>query len=179
MFELDTFPILETERLSLRQYEKADAARIMYLRSDPTINSFVKINAPKNEQEAFDYIDKINEGFVKGDWIKWGIHKKEDDLLIGSISLWEFSYDRKKAEVGYVLDHFFWGKGFLSEAWGAVKSFAQQELRLEKIEAWTHCENVKSIRLLERQGFQQKKKVLAKDNEEGYDLYVYELEIGM
>jgi len=117
------------------------------------------------------------EGYQRGDWIKWGIYHKGNDLLIGSISLWEFSYDRKKADIGYLLDYHYWGKGYVSEAWAVVKNFAQDTLKLEKIEAWTNVKNVRSVRLLDRQGFLQDRLVNGEENGEGYDMYVYNLNL--
>ena len=67
--------------------------------------------------------------------------------------MWNFSQDNKKAEVGYDLNPLFQRKGIMSEALKNIIAFGFNELRLNKIEAFTHKENESSKNLLEKNGF--------------------------
>lgn len=73
--------------------------------------------------------------------------------MIGSISLWNFSEDRKTAEVGYDLGTAFQGMGIMNEALVSILDFGFKELSLETIEAYTHRNNEKSKKLLKNCGF--------------------------
>jgi ribosomal-protein-alanine N-acetyltransferase len=47
------------------------------------------------------------------------------------------------------------GQGFMSEAIPPIIAFGFKEMGLNRIEAFIHPENIPSIRLVERMGFQQ------------------------
>jgi ribosomal-protein-alanine N-acetyltransferase len=68
------FPYLETERLSLWQMEKGDAAGILALRSDERVNQYIDRKKMLSMEEAEFFIDKINEGIMAGTWIFWAIN---------------------------------------------------------------------------------------------------------
>ena len=61
--------------------------------------------------------------------------------MIGSICLWNFSEDRKVAEIGYDLDPKYQRKGIMTESINAVLNFGFRKLSLEKIEAFTQKQN--------------------------------------
>ena len=68
--------------------------------------------------------------------------------MIGTISLWKFSEDKKTAEVGYDLNPVFHNKGIMTEALNCVLKYGFTQLQLDKIEAYTHKENQASRKLL-------------------------------
>ena len=148
-----TFPILQTERLRLRQVVETDIDRIDFLRSDAEINKYIKRAEPQTRELAKAHIELISQGFLNNKCIEWGITQKTAPLLLGSICLWNYSEDLKTAEVGYGMDTEFQGKGIMSEALQAVLRFGFEEFKFETIEAFTHAENKASRNLLEKAGF--------------------------
>lgn len=90
----------------------------------------------------------------KGISIYWVLALKEAPTqCIGAISLWQFSEDKKTAEVGYDLHPKYQGKGYMSEALRAVLEFGFKSLDLNTIKAYTHIDNVPSKTLLEHHAF--------------------------
>ena len=85
--------------------------------------------------------------------------------MIGSICLWNFSPDRKVAEVGYDLHPKFQKRGIMDESLRSVLKFGFEKLGLDEIEAFTHRDNAHSITLLERSQFSYIKARKDKDNE--------------
>ncbi|MBX3380401.1 MAG: GNAT family N-acetyltransferase [Phycisphaeraceae bacterium] len=59
----------------------------------------------------------------------------------------------KRAEMGYWLGVPFWGKGFMTEAVGAVVAFAHGELGVNRIEAGVFEGNAASMNVLRKAGF--------------------------
>jgi ribosomal-protein-alanine N-acetyltransferase len=72
---------------------------------------------------------------------------------LGTICLWNFSEDRKTAEVGYELlpDHH--RKGIMSEALTAVLNYGFNQLHLQEIVAMTNTFNENSKGLLLKHDF--------------------------
>lgn len=84
----------------------------------------------------------------------FGIFKKEDDTLIGAISLFQIiREDLQSAFIGYFLDQSHNGRGYATEAVELIVDFAFKELKLHRIEAGVMPHNLASIRVLEKAGF--------------------------
>lgn len=152
------FPILKTDRLILRDLTRDDWEEILFLRSDPRINSFIK-RPPERQtntkDQAFEFIERINGERNTHEWFYWCITRKEDPTTIGTICLWNFDADSETAELGYDLNPEFQGQGLMSEALEIVIKFGFRELHKLQVEAFTHKHNIRSIRLLNRHGFKE------------------------
>jgi [ribosomal protein S5]-alanine N-acetyltransferase len=149
------FPILLTERLTLRQLFSDDADEIFALRSDGTVNKYLGRKPGKSIDDAKFFIQTINENIQKSDSIYWAITLNDINKLIGTICLFDFSDDNLKAEIGYELLPDFQGKGIMHEAASKVIDFGFNHIGLHSIEAYTHFENKSSTRLLEKMNFEK------------------------
>lgn len=150
---MSPFSPLETSRLLLREVLDTDAHSIFFLRSDPTVNALVKRSQPKNLQEALTFIQQTNAKQKAGEIAYWGIQKKGEGGLIGTICLWNFSTDRRRAEVGYDLHPAVHRQGIMSEALDCVMDYGWNHLALNSIESYTQFNNEASVRLLLGHGF--------------------------
>lgn len=151
------FPEIKSKRLFLRNIQESDCEEILFLRSDPSVNKYIERpenRKTKNKVDAIKFIKELNEYTDNNTSISWGITLTNDPRIIGTICLWNFSQNNKIAEVGYDLDPKFQRKGIMSEALRMIIDYGFKELKLSKIEAYTHKGNVSSKRLLETNGFQ-------------------------
>jgi ribosomal-protein-alanine N-acetyltransferase len=154
--DYSVFDILPTERLILRSPNLGDTATVFYMRTDAALNQYIKRTPPSTYKEVETFINDRLKDRKDGKAIYWVIANKElPGQYIGAISLWQFSEDRKTAEVGYDLHPDYHGKSIMSEALKAVLQFGKKELALDRIEAFTHEDNSASIRLLERNHFER------------------------
>jgi ribosomal-protein-alanine N-acetyltransferase len=147
------FPVLETERLHLRQLTTEDANEIFILRSDESVNEFIDRPRAKTIDDALQHIEKINSNVKNNESILWAITMKEDSKLIGTICLWNIDKEKEHAETGYELLPQFQGKGFMQEAFLKVLEYGFENLKLKAIEAVLHEKNLRSIKLLEKNNF--------------------------
>ena len=147
------FPVLKTERLTLRQLVSSDANEIFALRSNNNVNKYLDRKPSKSIDDAKIFIRTINENVQRNDSIYWAITLNGTEKLIGTICLFGFSDDNLKAETGYELLPGFQGKGIMQEATSKVIDFGIQLIGLQSIEAYSHAENKGSTRLLEKLNF--------------------------
>lgn len=151
------FPDFKTERLLLRRIETSDCEEILFLRTNKEVNKFIERpehRKTKNIPEVIKFIEFTLRDLAIDKAIPWGITLKDNPKIIGTIGLWNFSPNSKVAEVGYDLMPDFQGKGIMTEALQKIIEFAFTNLNLEKIEAFTHHENVNSKSLLVKNGFE-------------------------
>jgi ribosomal-protein-alanine N-acetyltransferase len=151
----EPFPVLKTERLTLRQLVGGDENEIFALRSNDNVNKYLDRKPSKSIDDAKRFIKTINENIQRNDSIYWAITLNGTNKLIGTICLFNFSDDNLKAEIGYELLPDFLGKGIMQEATSKVIDFGVQHLGLHSIEAYTHSENQSSTRLLEKFNFKK------------------------
>ena len=149
------FPVLKTERLTLRQLVSSDDNEILALRSDDNVNKYLDRKPSKSIDDAKTFIETINKNIQRNDSIYWAITLNGTDKLIGTICLFNFSDDNLKVEIGYELFPYFQGKGIMQEATSKVIDFGLHHIGLNLIEAYTHFENQSSTRLLEKINFKK------------------------
>ena len=151
---LQTFPILISERLTLRKLSKNDSTEILQLRSDTEVNKFLERKPSKTVYDALNFINSIIEN-ESGKLFYWAITKTGEDRLIGTICLFDFIDDVKKCEIGYELLTEYHGQGIMIEAAKKVIEYATKTLELKTIDALTHKENHSSTKLLRKLNFKK------------------------
>ena len=82
-----------------------------------------------------------------------GLALPDSGQLIGKITLFAFSEQNRRAEMGYILDRRYWGRGYMSEALQWLLAHAFETLNLHRLEADTDPMNASSLALLEKLGF--------------------------
>ena len=149
------FPILKTERLTLRQLVVNDEQEIFTLRSDIEINKYLDRQVSNTIDDARNFINKVNENINKNDSLYWAITLSDSNILVGTICLFGFSEENGKCEIGYELLTNFQGQGIMKEAVEKVINYAFNTIQVQKIEASLHRDNQRSIKLLDNFSFKQ------------------------
>jgi len=143
------FPILTTEKLTLRQLSLNDEHEIFILRSDSEINKYLDRQISNTIDDARNFINKVNENNL----LYWAITFSNKNILIGTICLFSFSEEDNKCEIGYELLEDFQRQGIMKEAAEKVIDYAFNIINVKKIEAVPHRDNKNSINLLEKLSF--------------------------
>ncbi len=147
--------VIESERLRLRFLEKGDAKEVQRLAGDHAIaDTTCRIPHPYEDGVAEEWIARQEAEREEGTSLNFAITHKESGELLGVIGLMGI-VEGHKAELGYWIGKAFWGKGYASEAGGAVRDDAFVRFRLERLFAQILARNPASGRVLEKIGMQQ------------------------
>ncbi len=147
------FPEIETERLILREIMPEDAPAIFALFADPLVTRYYDLYPYADIEQAQELIDFFDQGFEMERSIRWGIARKEDNLLIGTCGfVWLRQY---RGEIGYELASAYWRHGYMYEAIEAILEFGFEQIGLNRIEALVMVENGASAGLLRALGFSE------------------------
>ncbi len=162
--QVNDFPLLETDRLHLRQITSADAPALFKLRTNPTLMAHMDVPMMTSERQALESINTLNRKFIEHTIPFWGISLVEDSQqnMIGYIGYTKYLKAHKRAEIGYALDPAHWRKGIISESMQAILQYGFHEMELHSVEANVSPENSASIKVLEKFNF--KKEALFKEN---------------
>ncbi len=148
-----TFPVLTTERLTLRQLSVDDQRDILALRSDSEINKYLDREPSKTIEDAINFINKINDNIKNNNSIYWVMTLTNTKTFVGTICLFEFSNEKNSCEIGYELMTKYQREGIMKEAATEVIDYAFLTLQFQKIVAFTHKENLNSTNLLRKLNF--------------------------
>lgn len=152
-YNFTPFPVLETERLTLRALNLEDAKAIFGLRTNKEVNEYIDRKVPRNLSEARAFIDRISTLAENNKGVFWVIASKSTNELMGTIGLRNFEDEEDYAEIGYEINPDYQERGYMSEAFEPVLEYGFQNLELKTIEAFTHKNNTASIALLEKLNF--------------------------
>ena len=145
------FPEIETERLILREIMPDDAAAVARIFGDAEVMRFYDLETCDSIEQARALIDFFDESFEVERAIRWGIVRKDEDVVIGTCGyVWLREY---RGEIGYELAREAWRQGIMSEALDAILEFGFEQLGLNRIEALVMTYNVASAALLRSLGF--------------------------
>lgn len=143
---------IETERLILRPVTESDAEAIY----EYSRNRNVGINAGWKPHESLEETREIMDLVFLNRENVFGITLKETGKLFGTIGL--IPDPKRQNEqtrmIGYAIGEAYWGKGFTTEAVGALLDFGFEELKLDLISAYCYPFNLRSKRVLEKSGFE-------------------------
>ncbi|MFZ9695234.1 MAG: GNAT family N-acetyltransferase, partial [Chitinophagaceae bacterium] len=115
------FPVLETNRILLKQITLADTKSLFDLRSDPTVMKYLDRPRPSSNVDIALMIQKMEEAAIEGQGISWGLFLKENSAkLIGTIGYYRTTPEHFRAEIGYLLATNYHKKGLMQEALGEV-----------------------------------------------------------
>ena len=79
------FPVLETDRLMLRQFQPADKERLIEIANSREIAEGTFIPFPYNDEFAVDFIESQFRDYKNGNLVNYAVVLKDPDLLIGSM----------------------------------------------------------------------------------------------
>jgi ribosomal-protein-alanine N-acetyltransferase len=138
--------LLKTNRLLLRPIQPSDLPSLIKLWSNPDVTRFM--GGPRQKDELQKGFTEDIKNPTQGDYDLWPVLEKASGQLVGHCGLLDKEVDRViEIELVYVFDHHAWGKGFASEIASALKNYAFQKLRLNRLIALIEPENAASERV--------------------------------
>ncbi len=154
-----TVPVLQTERLILREYRLADFPAHLAIWGDPrTTRYFGRL--PFSEEECWlRFLRNFGQWQLMG-YGYWGIEDKQSGNYIGAVGLFQAKRPldipcRDLPEVGWVIAPDFHGRGLGRESVKAALSWADAHIDAAESWAMINVENAVSRRLAERMGYRE------------------------
>lgn len=150
----ETFPILETDRLILRQPETIDLPLILDMLSNEEVARYIGFPTFQTMAEAENELGWYQALFREKQGIRWAITDRQSGKFIGSCGFKNYQAVHNKAEIGYDLMYSWWNKGIMTEAIRPIIEYGFTHMELNRIEAEADTRNTASIHLLQKVGFQ-------------------------
>ncbi len=149
----NVFPILNTNRLVLREITLSDTNDIHELYIDPKVAEYDSFAPIRTIGEARNIIYNYRREYKEKKQIRWGIVRRTDNRMIGTCAFMNFDYASRRCEIGCGLVSSEWNKGYMAEALRPLIDFGFAVLELNRIEACIISGNSASVRLFRKLGF--------------------------
>ena len=149
------FPLMQTERLILREIKEKDEEVIYQIFSNEKVTQYYGMNPFTTREQATNIITHFQTIFHNKRGIRWAMERVEDQTVIGTIGFNNWSTIHHRAEIGYELLPEFWGKGYATEGIKQVVNYGFSDMNLTRIGAIVFTENKASQYILEKLGFQK------------------------
>jgi len=143
----DNFPALSDGKIALHQILAEDIGELIEI-------SFYDAVPAKSVAEAKAMQDKINEDYLAGNSIHWGIRDQLTNKIVGTCGYYR-GFEQKSGELGCVLLPQYYGQGYMTAAMLLAIDFGLKNMNLRRIWAATGKDNSKAIKLLERLHFRK------------------------
>jgi ribosomal-protein-alanine N-acetyltransferase len=146
------FPLIESERLLLRQHTPEDAADCFACYADPEVFRYSPLFEETTLESATHTLNRLLTWHQERFLLCWAIVLKANQCFMGKIQLEEWSDEDHRTAVGYRLGKQYWGKGYATEALRAVIAYLFEQTTVNRISTSAWSENIASIRVLEKAG---------------------------
>lgn len=147
------FSPIRTDRLLIRPFVVDDAAGLAARRNDPEVARLQNWELPYPLERAEKLVSDLvaMEGPSNDEWWMVIVADSATGEVLGDLAL-HLTWKGRTAEVGYTFAREHWGKGYATEALGALIEYLFDGLGVTRVFGMLHPDNVASAMVLERCG---------------------------
>ena len=145
-------PVLHTERLVLRKMSPKDADDMYEYASRRDVTEYLLWSPHPSKAYTSDYLRYVNARYRMGEFYDWAVVERESGRMIGTCGFTRFDLPHNGAELGYVLNPKYHGRGYGTEAASRVLEYGFSELGLHRVEAKFMEGNAASLHVMEKLG---------------------------
>jgi aminoglycoside 6'-N-acetyltransferase len=169
-------PIL-TERLRLRRSVPGDAEAIAAYRSDPEVRRYQgwERTDPEHVREEIERMDGRAVG-DPGGWVQFSVEERIGGRLVGDVGLSPADDALDVIKIGYTVSPAAQGRGYATEAVGALVGYAFGRLGAATVRAYASEENAASIRVAEKVGMRLVERIERRHPDRTFFVVRYEID---
>jgi RimJ/RimL family protein N-acetyltransferase len=164
---------LETDRLLLRAPVPEDAEALAPMYGDPEVMRYVGDGRTLTLADTARSVRRMIERWEADGFGLFTTVRKDDGAIIGRVGLLVWNTDTwqpttraeaanspNEVEVGYTLGQPYWGQGYATEAAGAVRDYALDELAAERLIALIIHGNTASENVARKLGLEYERDIM-------------------
>ena len=147
-------PAIETDRLLFRPMQIRDAEDMFEYSSKESVTRYLLWSPHESVDYTRRYLIFVKKQYSQGLFYDWAVILKDTGKMIGTGGFTTIDGRHQSAEIGYVLNDDYWGKGSGSEIARELLCFGFNYLGLNRIQARYMVGNEASRRVMEKNGMQ-------------------------
>lgn len=151
-------PVIETERLLLREWRDGDVADYAEICSDREVMRYMWGGVPQPDALVAREVEELMAHWERLGFGHWAIEERATGLMVGRTGIKrhdDWDLDPENTEVGWLYARSRWGRGYATEAALAAVRFAFEELDRPEVISIAHVDNAASQRVMEKAGLKR------------------------
>ena len=145
-------PVLETERLILREWRESDVEALASMYADAETMRFISDSGTATRDEAAQHVNDLMYHWESHGYGQWAVEERSSGDFVGRIGLTQREDFDRDVEVGWVVDRSRWGRGYATEGGSMSIRYAFETLGLERLVSVVAPDNAASRRVEEKLG---------------------------
>lgn len=146
-----TIPVLETERLRLREFREADFEAYATMMASPEVTRFLGEGKPLPRADAWRQMAAFAGHWILRGYGIWAVEERATGRFVGRIGCHD-PEGFPAFEIAYTLDRNAWGRGYGREGAAAALRYAREVLHHPAITSIIRADNRASRRVAESLG---------------------------
>jgi [ribosomal protein S5]-alanine N-acetyltransferase len=143
--------VLQTQHLTLREFESEDVDALAAILSDPETMRYYPISFDR--AAVVDWIERNRTRYANDGHGLWAMTLNSTGELIGDCGLVRQSVDEAdEIEIGYHVRRDLWGKGYATEAARACRDYGFTNFKIDRLISLIRPQNLASRRVAEKNG---------------------------
>lgn len=139
-------------RVRLREFAASDRPAVHEYASDPEVTRW-STWGPNTLEQTAAFVEEAALEQLNSERSVYSLAAVVDEKVIASVGIWVTDSHDRNGELGYTFHREHWGNGYATEAVQQLLRFGFNTLKLERISATCHPNNLGSIRVLEKSRF--------------------------
>jgi [ribosomal protein S5]-alanine N-acetyltransferase len=141
---------LHSSRLTLREFQPDDFISFRALEICPETYRY-ELSSP-DEAATHTYLEHAMADTLQSPRTRYRffVTLPADNLVISRVALTLINTSIQEWEIGWAIHPELWGQGFATEAAHCLLDFAFHDLHIHRVVAFSHSENLASIRVMEK-----------------------------
>ncbi|MCH9660383.1 MAG: GNAT family N-acetyltransferase [Bacteroidetes bacterium] len=150
-------PIIETERLIIREILTEDAEGMFELDSNPNVHLYLGNKPVTTLEQSLTMVAEIRQQYIDNGICRWAVVEKESGKFVGWTGF-RLNSDiimngmENVFDLGYRFVESAWGKGYASETAFACMDYAFKHLSYDPIYGAADIKNIASNKILQKVG---------------------------
>lgn len=145
-------PTIEGERILLREMRVGDCFDMYEYAKNPHVTKYLTWSPHPDREYTKAYLLNLKNHYKMGLFYDWAVVLKDENKMIGTCGFTRFDLQSNSAEIGYVINPAYHGRGIAPEAARKVLEFGFYNMGLNRIEARFMVGNDASKRVMEKLG---------------------------
>jgi len=144
---------LKSGRLLLRRLKISDIEAMYEYTSDPKVTQYLEWSEHTQISLTRSFVISALEAYeIEKHAFLWAIELISEAKMIGVIRVFDYSPKNKRAEISYILNPAYQGKGYIGEAIDIFLNFCFNDLSIHRIQAKCDIDNVSSEKVMQKAG---------------------------
>lgn len=145
--------MLANKHITLRAVEPEDLEFLYKIENESSLWLYSARKEPYSRFAIRQYINNYDQSVFERGQLRFMIVLNDENVTIGTIDIFDFDYNNRKAEIGIFIDLQYRHNGYAAQAIELLSSYSKDFLNLHQLYSYVESQNKASRQTMLKCGF--------------------------